>query len=89
MAHITTIISKRQVSDDAIAVTIRCCANAKTDSTVTIYGASTKTPAQINARIDKHHDHLWRVKDDASRDQCTHQRASRPSDEEVRWHELG
>jgi hypothetical protein len=56
MAHITTIISKRQVSDDAIAVTIRCCANAKTDSTVTIYGASTKTPAQINARIDKHHD---------------------------------
>ena len=58
MAHNTIIVSKRQVSDDAIAVTIRCCANAKTDSTTTIYGASTMTPAELNAKIDAHHNRV-------------------------------
>ena len=60
MAHTSIIVSKRQVADDAIAVTIRCCANAKTDSTTTIYGVSTKTPAQLFAKIEAHHNRVMR-----------------------------
>ena len=53
--HITEIVKTEQVSDEAIAVTVRCCSNPKSDSTVTIYGVHSKSPADIAAEVDKHH----------------------------------
>lgn len=54
--HTTKVVKTQQISDEAIAVTIRCCDNAQTDSTVTIYGAANKTAAQIEDTVSKHHD---------------------------------
>ena len=53
--HITEIVKTQQVSDEAVAVTVRCCSNPKTDSTVTIYGVPNLTPEQLQAHVDKHH----------------------------------
>ena len=54
--HTTRIVKTHQASDEAIAVTIRCCENPQTDSTVTIYGVKDKTSAQIDEKVSKHHD---------------------------------
>jgi hypothetical protein len=54
--HTTRIVKTQQTSDEAIAVTIRCCENPQTDSTVTIYGVKDKTSAQIDEKVSKHHD---------------------------------
>jgi hypothetical protein len=53
--HITEIVKQEQVSDEAIAVTVRCCSNPKTDSTFTIYGVHKLTLDQLNEAVDKHH----------------------------------
>jgi hypothetical protein len=58
MAHKTEIISTRQVSDEAVAITIRCCGNSKTDSTLTIYGVGRLTSENLAADIDRHHDRV-------------------------------
>jgi hypothetical protein len=58
MAHKTEIISTRQVSDEAVAITIRCCGNSKTDSTLTIYGVGRLTAEKLAADIDRHHDRV-------------------------------
>jgi hypothetical protein len=54
--HTTRVVKTQQASDEAIAVTIRCCENPQTDSTVTIYGVANQTAAQIEAKVSKHHD---------------------------------
>ncbi len=54
--HTTRIVKTQQASDEAIAVTIRCCENPQTDSTVTIYGVASKSAADIDAKVSKHHD---------------------------------
>jgi len=54
--HITEIVKQEQQSDEAIAVTVRCCHNPKTDSSMTIYGAATMTHEQIEAFVSAHHD---------------------------------
>ena len=56
--HITEIVEQKQVSDEAVAVTIRCCSNPLTDSTVTIYGVHTLSPEQLAEAVDKHHDRV-------------------------------
>ena len=58
MEHVTTIVSTRQVSDEAVAITIRCCGNSKTDSTLTIYGVGRLTPEKLASDIDRHHDRV-------------------------------
>ena len=54
--HLTEIVKQEQSSDEAIAVTVRCCSNPKTDSSLTIYGAHAMTPEQVEAKIDAHRD---------------------------------
>jgi hypothetical protein len=56
--HITEIVKHEQVSDEAIAVTVRCCSNPKTDSTFTIYGVHAMSPEQLQAKVDAHHDRV-------------------------------
>lgn len=59
MSHTTEIVGKpKQVSDEAIAVTIRCCGDPKSDSTLTIYGIGKITADELNAQIDAHHDRV-------------------------------
>ena len=53
MSHKTEVIKMQQVSDEALAVTIRCCGNKLTDSVLTLYDMSAEQLAQD---IDKHHD---------------------------------
>lgn len=53
--HITEIVKTQQESDEAISVTVRCCSNPKTDSTVTIYGVHRMSPEQLQEQVDKHH----------------------------------
>ena len=54
--HTTEIISQKQISDRGIAVTIRCCGNPKSDSTLTIQNAASLTHDAIEKLIDLHHD---------------------------------
>ena len=55
--HVTEIVNQKQVSDGAVAVTVRCCKNPLTDSVITIYGIGTTTsPEKLLADVDKHHD---------------------------------
>ena len=56
--HVTEIVKQKQESDEAISVTIRCCCNPQTDSTLTIYGVHAKSEADIAAEVDKHHDRV-------------------------------
>jgi hypothetical protein len=56
MDHITEIIKHEQPNDECIAVTIRCCKEHQTDSTMTINAAHTLTLEQIEAQVDAHHD---------------------------------
>lgn len=56
--HVTEIIKQEQASDEAIAVTIRCCSNPKTDSTITIYGVHGMSHEQIEEMVSKHHDRV-------------------------------
>lgn len=56
--HITQIVRQEQVSDECIAVTVRCCQNPKTDSTVTIYGIAAMDHAAVEAEVEKHHDRV-------------------------------
>ncbi len=58
MTHTTKIVSTRQVSDEAVAITIRCCDNSKTDSTLIIYGVGRLTPEKLTSDIDRHHDRV-------------------------------
>ena len=53
--HITEIVKTEQVSDEGVAVTVRCCSNPKTDSTVTIYGVHNLSAEQLQEQVDKHH----------------------------------
>jgi hypothetical protein len=54
--HKTEIIKHEQPNDECIAVTIRCCGDAKTDSTTTINAAHKLALAEIEARVEAHHD---------------------------------
>lgn len=58
MSHTTRVVEIKQISDEAITVRVRCCANPKTDSVLTIYGVAGQTKEQIEAQIDKHHDRV-------------------------------
>ena len=53
--HVTEIVKTEQVSDEAIAVTIRCCSNPKSDSTFTIYGVHSLSPEDLQAKVDGFH----------------------------------
>lgn len=56
MSHGTEIVREEQITDECIAVTIRCCGDSKTDATRTIYGVHLKSQDDIAAEIDQHHD---------------------------------
>jgi hypothetical protein len=56
--HTTEIIRQKQESDEAISVTIRCCGNPLTDSTLTIYGVHEQGGDQLAEHIEKHHDRV-------------------------------
>jgi hypothetical protein len=56
MSHTTKIVKTQQLSDEAVAVTIRCCDNKLTDSVLTIYDVGKLSPEQLTKDIDKHHD---------------------------------
>jgi len=58
MTHTTKVIREAQVSDEDMAVTIRCCDNPKTDSTMTIHGFYKLTAAQLDTAYNKHHDRV-------------------------------
>lgn len=58
MAHTTQVVESTQISDECIALKIRCCDDPLTDSVVTIMNVHTYTPAEIEAFVDKHHDHV-------------------------------
>jgi hypothetical protein len=54
--HTTKVVRTEQLNDESIAVTIRCCDNAKTDSVLTIAQAHTHSAADIESMVDGHHD---------------------------------
>lgn len=54
--HKTEIIRQKQISDTTIAVTIQCCGDPKTASTITIANAHVLESAQVEKAIDAHHD---------------------------------
>jgi hypothetical protein len=54
--HTTKVIKTEQLTDESIAVTIRCCENAKTDSVLTIAQAYKINAADVETMIEKHHD---------------------------------
>ena len=56
--HITEIVDQKQVSDEAVAVTVRCCCDPLTDSTVTIYGIHQMSPEELSRQVDFHHDRV-------------------------------
>lgn len=58
MNHVTEIISTQQVSDEAIAVKIRCCDNPLTDSVHTLYGVAKMSALQLEQIIDAHHNRV-------------------------------
>jgi hypothetical protein len=58
MNHITEIIRTQQMSDEALAVTIRCCGDPKTDSVLTIYGVGKLSSEQMALDIDKWHNRV-------------------------------
>jgi hypothetical protein len=53
--HVTEVVKQEQHSDESVAVTIRCCDDPKTDSTLTIYGVAKHSAETIAEAIDKHH----------------------------------
>jgi hypothetical protein len=56
MNHKTEIVKQKQVSDTSIAITIQCCGDPKTASTITIANAHQLTTTQASVQIDSHHD---------------------------------
>ncbi len=58
MPHQTEVVKTEHTHDDAIAVTVRCCGNPKTDAVLTIYNAHKLTAEQVAAKVDKHHDQV-------------------------------
>ena len=56
MSHKTEIIKQVQISDTSIAVTIQCCGDPKTASTITIANAHKLTQEDATKQIDAHHD---------------------------------
>jgi len=58
MSHTTEIVRKKQESDEAVSVTVRCCGNPKSDSTLTIYGIGKITADELSAQINAHHDRV-------------------------------
>lgn len=57
MAHTTEVI-KAIETDEAIAITIRCCGEPKTDSVLTVYGIHKVTPEVLDAELHTHHDRV-------------------------------
>lgn len=53
--HMTEVVKVKQESDEAISVTIRCCSNPLSDSTITVYGVHQLSPEQLQEHVDKHH----------------------------------
>ena len=57
MSHKTEVI-KAGMTDEAIAITIRCCGDEKTDSALTVYGIHKMTPEQLEVEVNNHHDRV-------------------------------
>jgi CII-binding regulator of phage lambda lysogenization HflD len=53
--HVTEIVKQTRTTDETVEVTIRCCSNPKTDSTITVYGLNEE---KLLADIEKHHDRV-------------------------------
>jgi len=60
MSHKTEIVKQEQIGDERIAVTIRCCGDPKSDSTMTIAKAAGLSPGQLEAKVEAHHDAVAR-----------------------------
>jgi len=56
MSHKTEIIRTQQLSDESLAVTIRCCGDPLTDNVWTIYNVGNLSEQTLAETIDKHHD---------------------------------
>lgn len=49
MAHKAEIVETKLVADGAVAICVRCCDDASTDSWHTLYGLAGKTDADLDA----------------------------------------
>jgi hypothetical protein len=58
MSHRTEIIRTKQLSDESLAVTIRCCGNPQTDCVLTLYNVGNTSEQKLEADIDRHHDRV-------------------------------
>ena len=56
--HTTEVISTKQMTDESIAIKIRCCDNPKTDSVWTIYGVEKLSPKELAKIVEHHHDRV-------------------------------
>ena len=52
MAHVAAVVEKKKLSDGQIAVCLRCCADATTDSWHTLSITAESTPADLTAWLD-------------------------------------
>ncbi len=55
MEHSTEVVRKERTHDHGISVTIQCCGDSSTQSTVTIYGLDVRTPEEIMNDVATHH----------------------------------
>jgi len=58
MAHTTEIINVQHLADTQVAVTLRCCGDATTDSAHTIDVNVDQTDADRQAWLDERHTHV-------------------------------
>lgn len=56
--HTTEVVDQRQISDECIAITVRCCQDSITDSVTTIMNVHVLSSDDIDVIVDKHHDYV-------------------------------
>jgi hypothetical protein len=57
MAHKTEVVNA-VTTDEAITITIRCCDEPKSESSLTVYGIHKMTPEQLEVEVNNHHDRV-------------------------------
>ncbi|HLX83820.1 MAG TPA: hypothetical protein VKR59_07970 [Terriglobales bacterium] len=63
MPHTTEVVNVQHLADSQIAVTLRCCSDASTDSVHTIEVSGDNTEADLKAWLDGRHAHVQGLHD--------------------------
>jgi hypothetical protein len=61
MAHTTEIVNVQHLADTQVAVTLRCCSDASTDSTHSIEVSTDHIAADLQAWLSGRHTHVQQL----------------------------